>query len=118
MEFPVVRQDLWGETSNAMLGYSVGTLGFIFGVLIANVLANNKRLTIFKISKSQIVTNKSYNICLSAIIFIVFLWKLKLGLYYHSSITEYAFSNQHYLDRKSTRLNSSHIPLSRMPSSA
>ena len=26
--------------------------------------------------------------------------------------------SSHYLDRKSTRLNSSHIPLSRMPSSA
>ena len=27
-------------------------------------------------------------------------------------------NKEHYLDRKSTRLNSSHIPLSRMPSSA
>ena len=27
-------------------------------------------------------------------------------------------SDKHHLDRKSTRLNSSHIPLSRMPSSA
>ena len=28
------------------------------------------------------------------------------------------FIEKHYIDRKSTRLNSSHIPLSRMPSSA
>ena len=34
------------------------------------------------------------------------------------SVTLFAFDKGQSLDRKSTRLNSSHIPLSRMPSSA
>ena len=34
------------------------------------------------------------------------------------AICAYAANNYAFVDRKSTRLNSSHIPLSRMPSSA
>ena len=36
----------------------------------------------------------------------------------HSTHIAYRFLAKDILDRKSTRLNSSHIPLSRMPSSA
>ena len=35
-----------------------------------------------------------------------------------SSLTPYIIEERQLKDRKSTRLNSSHIPLSRMPSSA
>ena len=40
--------------------------------------------------------------------------EIDLGQYYLHGLDQYAASK----DRKSTRLNSSHIPLSRMPSSA
>ena len=43
--------------------------------------------------------------------------KTDLGTVYRTVVTKY-WTNDWVSDRKSTRLNSSHIPLSRMPSSA
>ena len=40
------------------------------------------------------------------------------GITINTAHVEYETEKRHYADRKSTRLNSSHIPLSRMPSSA
>ena len=43
----------------------------------------------------------------------------ELGIVVHSiKVTPWRFDDARNADRKSTRLNSSHIPLSRMPSSA
>ena len=42
--------------------------------------------------------------------------KTKREVYQGLKVSEYGLNK--YIDRKSTRLNSSHIPLSRMPSSA
>mgnify|MGYP003343317919 CR=1 FL=1 len=44
--------------------------------------------------------------------------RLALPIFSSDAISSSAYASEEILDRKSTRLNSSHIPLSRMPSSA
>ena len=63
-------------------------------------LVRNKQLTVQQISPKAFVN----------------VWGKPV--YHHSAFTQFFVMPDKSIDRKSTRLNSSHIPLSRMPSSA
>ena len=85
----------------------------VSGVLVGDVVADDCEdhamvILTSRLSKGTLQQGRSHTTFME-------LWTW-LGAYYKSNLSEQA--NDAYSDRKSTRLNSSHLDLSRMPSSA
>lgn len=95
IDYPAVRQDLWLETPYAMWGYAVGLLYVFIGVKAHN-LVESKKITV--LSNLNIITSSTFNCLLVLLIIFIAGYKYYLGLYFHSSITDYNFGNEGYLN--------------------
>ena len=91
---PAVRWDLWVNSDLAMWGCTVGVLALGLGAIIAGGLTRPARPSSFG-SKYHLSSFK-FNVILSLLIVPVFFIELSLGLYFHSSITEYKLENNLY----------------------
>lgn len=90
---PAVRFDLWAEVYFAVQGAIVGLSAFSFGVWTVNKISPGKDIFLFSALLIPI-TKIKFNVLLSVIpLFCVVAIQMALGLYLHSSVGEYQFSN-------------------------
>ena len=118
-EHPDVNVDLQ-ERSNAEIVRAVRDGSTDIGIVAGNVEAEGLQLIHFSTDRLVLVTPKQHRFAKRRrIAFADTLDEDHVGM--HEGSTIHSFLNrivEQMKDRKSTRLNSSHIPLSRMPSSA
>lgn len=107
-DIPAVREDLWPETSEALIGYIVSIVFMFIGARIYNK-------TKFKNDSSQVI---EYNIVKYKKLFVFYsllpvvaIFMYAKGIYYHSSIEDYNFESKNYLNLLTHILWISYLPI-------
>lgn len=92
---PAVRIDLWEETPIALLGYIVGVVCIYLGAVAhARINRNKTKLN----DGRNIVISVKFNAAMTAGIILVAILKIRLGLYFHASVTSFSGENAGYLN--------------------
>jgi hypothetical protein len=94
---PFLRWDLWLTAKSAMWGCTVGILALGLGAFIGGRLARPPRASL-PTSRTLVLPTFRFNLMLVLLIVPVVFIRLALGVYYHSSITTYDFTNSMYLN--------------------
>jgi hypothetical protein len=94
---PIVRWDLWVSSDLAMWGCMVGLLALALGAFISGLLTPATRKS-FSGSRSLPLPSTLFNLILILLIVPVFLIQWKLGLYFHSGISDYRLENLSYVN--------------------
>ncbi|HOI41306.1 MAG TPA: hypothetical protein PK523_00040 [Elusimicrobiales bacterium] len=95
LDCPIVRADLWAQAPKALAGYVAGVLASAAGVKVWRFLHLGKETGH---SPKRWITTRSFNFTLVSIVFVVLILRLKLGVYFHSSIASFNFENAAYLN--------------------
>jgi hypothetical protein len=97
LEEPAVRWDLWQEADLAMWGSVVGSLAMAAGAWLTKLKLVNSRPSI-PTKVIDVSTSRGFNVTLASVLIVVVAAKVGLGVYYHSSVSEYDFESKGYLN--------------------